>query len=604
MSKLRVSLRGVGSFSRTLSRVVAMNWRVSPRLYVLQVVITVVQGLLPLLNAFLVALVLGGIAERVAHPGPIVGLLWLMVAIGLLQFVINQTSYWSFYLDDVFGMQFDLFVQRSLFEKVHALDQTYYEDQAFNNQLNKISQNLSSMRRLNRNFLMAGNSVVQLVSTAIALVAFEPLIALAITLGLIPVLVIEVRTSMAQWRSWDERGNDWRLQWYLRGLLSNVISLREIKLYGLKNALIKRWEQHYRAAHLAQIGIERRAQKQRAIAGVLDIVVSVGSQAWLLLRVMARGSGLGSFVFYRQVIDNYASAGSSLVRNLHTMQESSLYVNDYFEMMALQPRLPEAAEPVVLEPAGPPPRIEFEKVSFRYPGGEHEVLREVSFVLEPGEGLAIVGANGAGKTTLIKLLLRLYDPTSGRILVDGQDLRAINAASWYRRIGALFQDFNRYDSLSVRDNIALGRAATKANSAEVRAAAEEAGANGFIEEYPHTYDQILNRSFKNGIEPSGGQWQRIALARAFYRDASILILDEPTSAIDAKGEFEIFEQIAANQREKSTIIISHRFSTVRNADMIIVLENGTITERGSHEQLVALGGRYHELFELQASGYR
>jgi ATP-binding cassette subfamily B protein len=286
------------------------------------------------------------------------------------------------------------------------------------------------------------------------------------------------------------------------------------------------------------------------------------------------------------------------------MQESSLYVNDYFELLALKPRLPENPHPVAVAPAGPPPRIEFDNVTFHYPGSKHNVLSGVSFTLEPGAGLAVVGANGAGKTTLIKLLLRLYDPTTGRILVDGVDLREVDAASWYRRIGALFQDFNRYDSLSVRDNIALGRPEARATLEEVKAAAAEAGSDAFIEEYPQAYNQILNRSYQDGIEPSGGQWQRIALARAFYRNADILILDEPTSAIDAKGEFEIFEQIAASQRDKSTIIISHRFSTVRNADTIIVLEDGRITERGTHDELVKLRGRYHELFELQASGYR
>jgi ATP-binding cassette subfamily B protein len=288
---------------------------------------------------------------------------------------------------------------------------------------------------------------------------------------------------------------------------------------------------------------------------------------------------------------------------LHTMQENSLYVNDYFELLALEPKLVVPARGATLA-GGRPPRIELEQVSFRYPGSHADVLRDVSLVLEPGEDLAIVGANGAGKTTLIKLLLRLYDPTEGRILIDGHDLRELDLAGWYRQIGALFQDFNRYASLAVKDNIAMGRAEHRATGAAVRKAAEGAGADAFIREYPQRYDQILNRAFKNGIEPSGGQWQRIALARAFYRNANVLILDEPTSAIDAKGEFEVFERIAATQKHKTTIIISHRFSTVRNAHKIVVLENGTITESGGHEELVALGGRYSELFELQAAGYR
>jgi ATP-binding cassette subfamily B protein len=333
-------------------------------------------------------------------------------------------------------------------------------------------------------------------------------------------------------------------------------------------------------------------------------VVSVGAQAWLLIRVLSRGAGLQAFVFYQQVIDNYANASSALVRNLHTMQENSLYVNDYFDIISLKPRIASPEPAAQLESAGPAPRIAFENVSFRYPGSDEDVLKNLSLTIEPGEDLAIVGENGAGKTTLIKLLLRLYDPTHGRILVGGTDLRKIDLASWYRRIGALFQDFNRYHSLSVRDNIVVGRAEESADQSDIESAASAAGADAFIGRYPKGYGQLLNRSFENGIEPSGGQWQRIALARAFYRNASVLILDEPTSAIDAKGEYEIFREIANTQRDKTTIIISHRFSTVRNANTIVVLEHGRITERGTHEELVKQAGRYKSLFELQAEGYR
>jgi ATP-binding cassette subfamily B protein len=566
---------------------------------------TTVQGLLPLLNAYLVGQALGSIAFHLVHRGqPLAGLIWLLIFMGLVEFVTGQTSYLSFYLDDIFGMRVNLYMERELFTKVHSLDQSYYEDQTFNNQLNKVSENISSMRSLNRNFLMAGNSVVQLASTAVVLVAFEPLIALAITLALMPVLIVEVKTSNLMWRTWDRRGNDWRLAAYLRRLLTNVIELREIKLYGLRDFLVDRWQQHYLAGRGAQLGIERRAQLWRAGTGILDIFVSTGSQVWLLLRVLERGLGLSSFVFYRQVIENYANAGSGLVRNLHTMQENSLYVNDYFELLALKPRIAIAIDAKAVPERRMPPRIEFERVSFSYPGSDRPVVRQLSLVIEPGEDVAIVGANGAGKTTIIKLLLRLYDPSEGRILIDDQDLKSIDLMSWYKLIGALFQDFNKYSSLTVRDNISMGRANPVVSDQLVEQAARESGANTYIQDYPAGYDQILNRSFENGIEPSGGQWQRIALARAFYRSASILILDEPTSSIDAKGEFEIFNKIAATQKHKTTIIISHRFSTVRNAQKIVVLEKGSIRESGTHDELIALGGKYKELFEIQAAGYR
>jgi ATP-binding cassette, subfamily B, bacterial len=604
MSAVTTWLKETKHFALTIQRVLLINWRVSPPLYVLQVVMTVIQGLLPLASAWLTAQLLGRIAEQIMNPSlSLVPIWWILGTMAGIQFVISQTSYWSFYLDDKFGMQFDIYVQRNLFEHVHSLDQSYYEDPAFNNQLNKITQNLYSMRSLNRNFLMAGNSLVQLLSTAIALVAFEPLIALVISVALIPILAVEVQTSLKRWRSWDQRGTDWRLQWYLRNLLTDVVNLREIKLYNLKNYLLGRWQGHLTSARQAELAIERRAQRLRAFTSLLDILITYGSQVWLLLRVLQRGSGLDAFVFYRQVIENYANAGSSLVRNLHTMQENSLYVNDYFSLLALKPRLTQPARSHRL-PAGRSPRIEFEQVWFRYPGSEQDVLQDISFTIEPGKDLAIVGANGAGKTTLIKLLLRFYDPTKGRILIDGTDLRKLNLTDWYGRVGALFQDFNKYSSLTVRNNIEMGRIDRAGDNRELAAAVEQSGAERFIQDYPKMFDQVLNRSYKDGVEPSGGQWQRIALARAFFRQAEVLILDEPTSAIDAAGEFEIFEQITKTQADKTTIIISHRFSTVRNAGQIIVLENGRVTEQGSHEELVALDGRYKELFELQASGYR
>jgi ATP-binding cassette, subfamily B, bacterial len=605
MNALRLWLRETRQFSLTIARVVHMNWSVSPLLYVLQVSMTVVQGLLPLATAWLAGQLLGRIAEQIAHPELPLTPIWIIMGVlAGIQFVISLTSFWSFYLDDRFGMQFDLYIQRSVFEKLHSLDQSYYEDHEFNNQLNKITQNLYSMRSLNRNFLMAGNSLVQLLSTALALVTFEPVIALVITVALIPILFVEVRTSVKRWRSWDERGTDWRLQWYIRTILTDVQKLREIKLYGLKDYLVQRWTGHLTNARQAELKVERHAQRLRAVTSLLDIFVTYGSQVWLLLRVLQKGSGLDAFVFYRQVIENYASAGSSLVRNIHTMQENSLYVNDYFTMMALQPRLEMPRRSKRLTPGSRPPRIEFDHVWFKYPGSNHNVLEDISVVIKPGEDLAIVGANGAGKTTFIKLLLRFYDPTRGRILIDGVDLRQLNLADWYRQVGALFQDFNRYGSLSVRDNVEVGRIDRSGDLADLSKAVRQAGAEPFIKQYPFGYEQVLNRSYKDGIEPSGGQWQRIALARAFYRNAEVLILDEPTSAVDAAGEFEIFEQIARTQRRKTTIIISHRFSTVRNASHIIVLEGGRITEQGSHDELAALGGTYQRLFELQASGYR
>jgi ATP-binding cassette subfamily B protein len=347
----------------------------------------------------------------------------------------------------------------------------------------------------------------------------------------------------------------------MRGLLTDVIRLQEIKLYGLRDYLMSRWHTHFSTSRGDQLKIEQRAQRLRAIAGAINVVVGFGSQLWLLTRVFARGSGLGSFVFYRQVIDNYSNAGSSLVRNLHTMQENSLYVNDYFDLMAMQPRLVSGDQALKADPER---RHRVPNVASDTPAPRTTFCATYRSWLSRGK--IWLWAKWRGQV-YSRNCSAFYDPLLVRSHRRPGSTR-VDLASWYRRIGALFQDFNRYRSLNAGDNITMGDPGRRQSKRRREMAAHRAGADAFINNFPKAYEQILNRSFENGIEPSGGQWQRIALARAFYRDAAVLILDEPTSAIDAAGEFEIFEQIAITQQHKTTLIISHRFSTVRNAHRI------------------------------------
>jgi ATP-binding cassette subfamily B protein len=280
--------------------------------------------------------------------------------------------------------------------------------------------------------------------------------------------------------------------------------------------------------------------------------------------------------------------------------ENLLYCRHWNELMALPPVIAAAPRPHRF-PDVRPPRIEFRGVSFAYPSG-HVALRDVSFVIEPGESVALVGVNGAGKSTIVKLLCRFYDATEGVILVNGVDLRTLDLAHWYAHLGTLFQDFVQY-KLTVRDNVLLGDP-SRVDEGAVVAAVEKAGARAFVEALPARYDQFLGTDFEDGEQLSGGQWQKLAIARAFYQAAPVLILDEPTSAIDAEAEAEIFDNLAAAYDDKTLILVSHRFSTVRNADRIIVIEEGTVVEAGSHDELVAGAGRYASMFAAQAAGYR
>lgn len=284
------------------------------------------------------------------------------------------------------------------------------------------------------------------------------------------------------------------------------------------------------------------------------------------------------------------------------MQEPLLFARDYFQLIDRAPRLVDRANAYQLS-TRTAPEITFENVGFSYAVGKPAVFSDLSFTIRPGEHVALVGENGAGKTTIIKLLMRFYRPTSGRILIDGVDLQDIAIETWYDRLATLFQDFNQYP-LPIHENISIGRSSVPPQQTKVKQAAARSDVASFVKHYPHQWETVLDSSFEKGVEPSGGQWQRVALARAFYRDAPVLILDEPTSAIDAKAEYDIFNNIFEKYHDRTALIVSHRFSTVRRAHRIIVLDRGKIVEEGTHHTLMTHRNLYHELFTKQAEGYK
>lgn len=605
MQQLRNLSAGSKAFFATLGRVVTQAWQVSPWLYGSQLVLNVTLGLIPLLSAYLAGAIVSQLALVLTHHAASPTLLyWLVIAVAVTQLASNQLGYLESYFDDLYALRFDGYIWENLLTQYSRLDQTYFDDTEFNNKFNKINQNAFAMRQLSGQSFSLLSSVVQVIATALALMTLQPWLVVVVVVTLVPVVIIEARASLARWRYWDHRGEDFRLQYYLRSTLTDSKKIREIKLYGVTDWLTRMWRENFETARGGQVAIARQAQRQRGVAGILDTLVQIGVQIWLIKLVIGRGTaGLGQFVFYRQVVQNFSSAGAGAVRMLQLIQENALYVNDYFDYMALEPRLVQAEHAKKL-PRTAMPKIDFEDVSFRYPKVKKWALRHLTLTIEPGEDIAIIGENGAGKTTFVKLLMRLYDPTEGRILVDGIDLREIDLNDWGKQIGILFQDFNTYGPLTLEQNIQTGKITRPLEPKAIQTAIERAGGQDLMAGLEHGTQQILTNSFNGGTDLSGGQWQRVALARAFYRDAPILILDEPTSAIDAKGEYEIFQQIARSKANKTTIIISHRFSTVRNADRIVVLDHGRISEAGSHETLMHERGTYHRLFELQAAGYR
>jgi ATP-binding cassette subfamily B protein len=389
---------------------------------------------------------------------------------------------------------------------------------------------------------------------------------------------------------------------YLRVLGGSREAAKELKLFGLKDFLIARFTRLSDLLYRENVDLARR----RLIAGsFLSMIGTAGYYSAYVYVIWRTATGfltIGKMVFLTGAIIQASGNIQQIFSTLSSIADQALFLTDLLAFFEMQPTI--CSKPHAL----PAPRpilqgFEFRNVSFRYPGASRLVLNGLDLHLRVGERVALIGENGEGKTTLVKLLTRLYDPVDGQILLDGVDLREYNLEDLYSEIGVIFQDFMRYE-MTARENIAVGRIDELDNLPLLRDAADKSMADEVIERLPRDYEQMLGRRFENGVDLSGGEWQKLALARAYLRDAQVLILDEPTAALDARSEFEVFQRFAELTAGKSALFISHRFSTVRMADRIIVLQNGRVAEDGNHETLLNLGGRYAEMFEMQAANYR
>lgn len=419
---------------------------------------------------------------------------------------------------------------------------------------------------------------------------------------MIPSLIAETRTSKAGWFVWDEKGDERHVFWGISWLMSKAGKQMEIRVQRARSSLLKIVDDMLIKFQNKQRKIFQKANRIIGISKVFEVAGIAIVEIWLIFRVLyQRSLGIESYLFFSQIVARISGAVNAVFASYINMQESVLYARDFFGFMELTPVLNEESKGTKLK-TNKIPKIEFKNVWFKYPGSDEYVFKNLNLTIKPGEHIALVGENGAGKTTLVKLLMRFYQPEKGQILVDDMDLMSISLKTWYMHLGVLFQEFNQYP-LNIEDNIAISGLGKK-DPIKLKKAMKQSGADKIVENSPKGIETVLDSSFEDGVEPSGGQWQKIALARTFYRNPNVLILDEPTAAIDAKAEYEIFNNIFKQQKNKTAIIISHRFSTVRRADRIVVLDIGNIKEMGSHQELLKANGLYKEMFEKQASGYR
>jgi ATP-binding cassette, subfamily B, bacterial len=489
-----------------------------------------------------------------------------------------------------------------ILEKALTLQLAHFEDSEFYDKLTRARREASSrpLSLVTRTFGLAQNAI-SLVSYGVLLAQFSPWAVAVLLLAGLPAFLAETKFSGDAFRLFRWRSPETRMQMYLETVLAREDHAKEVKLYGLGPLLLGRYRDIFHTLYREDRKLAIRRDGWGFVLGLIGTVTLYAAYGWIALATVAGRITLGQMTMYLMLFRQGQSAVAAILSAIGGMYEDNLYLSTLYEY--LDTPVP-AAEGRALQGPQPEDGIRFENVSFTYPGAEAPALQDIDLHIRPGESLALVGQNGSGKTTLIKLLTRLYDPDRGRILLDGRDLREWDDATLRQRIGVIFQDFARYQ-MRVGENVGVGDVEHFEDRARWQEAADMGMATPFIATLPAGFETQLGKWFRDGRELSGGQWQKIALARAFMRSrADILVLDEPTAAMDAAAEATIFEHFRGLTKNRIAILISHRFSTVRMADQIIVIQDGRIIERGSHDDLMAQDGHYAHLFKLQAQGYR
>ena len=483
------------------------------------------------------------------------------------------------------------------------IDLPGFYDDTIRNQINKVAGSYTwQMSNLSEANLDLMYGLIRFVAITAVVSQITWWIVPLIAVFLVPTLISDSKVANLQWFVWDQKGDERHTFWGLEYIIRHSKGQMELrssqaakyvlnKIDTMNRIFYSEQEHRYKKARPMLIGSQVLENIGPAIAGIV-----------VLKQFLTKAISLEKYFFITGALIRIGGALNNIFGTVTRMQEPLLLADSYFKLLDEIPKVTDSPEALTLV-AKTTPKIKFENVSFTYPHQTDPIFTNLNLEILPGEHVALVGENGAGKSTLIKLLLRFYRPDSGRILINDQDLNELTIESWYSQIATLFQSFNEYP-LPISENIEIGRSDQKSNKKQLEQAAEFGGVDELVKQYKHGWETVLDSSFKKGVEPSGGQWQRVALARAFYRRANVLILDEPTSAIDARAEYNIFNNIFDHYKNKSAIIVSHRFSTVRRADRIVVLDEGKIVEQGSHQALMKKGGLYHELFTKQAEGYR
>jgi ATP-binding cassette subfamily B protein len=588
---------------RNVPPVLGIVWQSGPAVVTAGLVFRLFAALLPMALLWITKLIIDAIVHTASTHQPVRSGFWWLVAaefgLAVLSTVLTRIID---YLDALLADNYTRHVSIRVMKHAAELDLLAYEDPVFYDRLDRARVQATDRLGMIQSIGRLVQQVATVVSLSISIMLFSPWLMLLLIAGVLPAFLGESHFAFLGYAKNFRQTPIRRQLDYLRILGGSREAAKELKLFGLNGFLTDRFTRLSDEIYEENVALSRR----RLIAGsFLSVIGTMGyysAYAFVIWRTLMGSLTIGTLTFLSGAILQASTNIQQIFSTLSGIADQALFLTDLLAFFEMQPTI--RSKPNALPAPRPILRgFEFRNVSFRYPGSPRLILKQMNFHLHPGERVALIGENGQGKTTVVKLITRLYDPTEGQVLLDGVDLREYSLEDLYREIGVIFQDFMRYE-LTARENIAVGRVEELDNLALLQSAARKSMADNVVARLPRGYDQMLGGRFDGGLDLSGGEWQKVALARAYLRDAQLLILDEPTAALDARSEFEVFHRFAELTTGKMALFISHRFSTVRMADRIVVLNDGRIAEEGSHDQLASMGGRYAELFEMQAASYR
>jgi ATP-binding cassette subfamily B protein len=588
---------------RNVPPVLKIVWESGPLVVSLGLIFRVIGALLPLALLWVTQLIIDAMNQSLQTHQPVRhGFWWLVVAEFSLAVVLSIFNRVLDYLDSLLADKYMRHVSIEVMKHASSLDLIAYEDPVYYDRLERAR--VQATDRLG--MIQSIGRLVQQTSTAIsmsiAIIAFSPWLILLLVAGVFPAFLGESHFAFLGYAKNFRQTPIKRQLDYLRVVGGSKEAAKELKLFGLKDFFTGRFTELSNQIYGEDVSLARRRLIATAFLSILATLGYYSAYAFVVWRTIRGGLTIGQFTLLAGAIASASLNIQQIFSTVASIADQALFLTDLLAFFKMQPTI--KSKPNALPAPRPATRgFEFINVSFSYPGSPRRILNGLNFHLHTGERVALIGENGQGKTTIVKLITRLYDPTEGQILLDGIDLREYSLEDLYRQIGVIFQDFMRYE-MTARENIAMGKIEELANLPLITDSAQKSMAAEVIAKLPAHLEQMLGRRFEGGVDLSGGEWQKVALARAYLRDAQLLILDEPTAALDARSEFQVFQRFAELTLGKMALFISHRFSTVRMADRIVVLENGNIVEEGNHEYLAHLGGRYAEMFEMQAASYR